>query len=95
MATCPECQTRYVRRRIDQVFCSSPCNKAASNRAQYRGGVIYRALYGAATVPKKDPDRGADLTFVMREVRRWAAEDKRLGRAPPPRHQHGYDRGVK
>lgn len=88
---CPECRQVYTPRRIDQSYCSTRCNDAASKRELARARRIYRALYWWRLDRKRDV--AANLRFVCQEIASWIKEDREAQRLPPPRHDHMQDRG--
>lgn len=88
---CPECRKDFKPRRVDQKFCSSPCNTASETRAMKRARVLYRALYWWR-YDRKRSARDA-LRFICREIRDWIEEDADAGRPPPPRYSAGTPQG--
>lgn len=92
LVKCPECGKPFRRIRAGQSWCSAACNRTAGNRELTRARVLYRALYWWR-YSRNDPDTAWNLGFVCREIRSWIEEDKAVGRAPPPKHNHEADRG--
>lgn len=89
---CPECGGAFKSQRFGQAWCSSACNRRAGNRELARARVLYRALYWWRFA-RSDKETADNLGFICREIRSWIDEDKKAGRAPPPRHRHDADRG--
>lgn len=87
---CPECRVRFTPRRSDQAYCSSACNKSASDRELKRGRRIYRAVYHWRLQRKAF---GPAMAWLCREVASWIREDREAQRLPPPPHDHMSDRG--
>ena len=89
---CAFCGKPFTPRRIDAVCCSSVCATKFKNLEMTRGKLIYRAIY-RWEADRTDPQRGANLVWIGKEIREWMRQDKALGRPPPPRHDHTADRG--
>lgn len=92
MRACCNCRVRFLPRRFDQEYCSTACNDEAGKRELRRARRVYRVLmriFGK----RKYEGRGADFTFLYREVRSWIEEDRDAQRLPPPKHDHTADRG--
>lgn len=89
---CPECRQPFTRKRSDQGFCSVACGRAEDKRALKRARAVYRALYHWR-LKRSHPLAADDLRFVCREIAAWHEEDRQAQRLPPPRHNHGADRG--
>lgn len=89
-AACPECRTWFEARRSDQAYCSTACNKRASDRELKRARRVYRALYHWRLEHRTF---GQNMVFVCREVASWIREDREAQRLPPPQHDHDNDRG--
>ncbi len=80
-STCRNCGTPYDPIRVDQVYCSSRCNQAATNRDMLRGRMIYAYAYNwrkARGVGKKE-----DFAALCRELDRMIREDREAGRLGP------------
>ncbi len=89
---CPNCSQTFIRRRVDQGFCSAACNREDDRRALTRARRVYKVLYRIFS-KRKYAERGADFTFLYREVRSWIVEDQLRQRLAPPAHDHTADRG--
>lgn len=97
MARCSFCGKPYEKVRYDQVSCSSRCNINFKNLEMSRAKRIYRVLYWWRLGRQKRfhgvVSMADNLRFLAREIREWIEEDRKLGRPPPPMHDHSADRG--
>jgi len=82
---CRNCGTPYKPIRIDQVHCSSACNKEASNRDMLRGRMMLAYAYNWRKARGKD--KKEDFAAMCRELDRMIREDREAGRMGPK----GYD----